>query len=130
VRIVHQSVADARLEFQSNGHLAETRALLISGSRTPMSATNGEVATQENFRVGAGQTRHFATRHDVYPSLWIRLAEPCTRNEWRFESIGLCSNSPWAGLNRLVWGRSLDVINDEDVDWTFGRFQFQSELFL
>ena len=30
----------------------------------------------------------------------------------------------------LIVGRFLDVIDDEDFDRTFGRFKFQSELFL
>src|SRR5690348_5424919 len=30
----------------------------------------------------------------------------------------------------LVLGRPLDVIEDEDLDGTFGRFEFKSELFL
>src|SRR5215471_13217479 len=40
------------------------------------------------------------------------------------------TRDPPAKSFRLVRGRPLDVIDDEDLDGTFGRFEFKSELFL
>ena len=73
--------------------------------------------------------RHRGGRLLLKRMLWLRRDH--IGDETSFQShLGDWTRYPPAKSFRLVCGRPLDVIDDEDLDGTFGQFEFKSELFL